>query len=132
MTAPVFNGRKAEVTFEWADGEHTFRLYAPLLEELQELCNAGPQFILQRLQSTGDWRFADVRETLRLGLIGGGMDSSVALSLVNRYVGDKKTAAPLLPNVQPAALVLMAALMGVSDDPVGKPQAAKEAGTIPE
>lgn len=119
--------RSAEVSLAWADGEHRFRLAIGQLRELQEKCDAGPAWILYRLQSR-QWRVDDIRETLRLGLIGGGMSPMDALGLVARYVDER----PLQENVAPAMAVLMAALVGVPEEPVGKPEAAEtEAGSRP-
>jgi hypothetical protein len=113
--------RDGSVTFTWADGEHRFRLGIGQLRELQEKTEAGPAFILGRLQN-GSWLLDDLREPLRLGLIGGGMSPVEALRLVQRYVDDR----PLLESVQPAMAVLLAALVGVEDEKPGKLGAAKD------
>lgn len=118
--------RNGSVTFAWADGEHTFRLPIGQLLELQEKCDAGPAFILSRLQS-GRWLIEDIRETLRLGLIGGGLKPGEALKLVQRYVDER----PLLESVPPATAVLMGALIGAMDEPLGKPAAAEERASSP-
>lgn len=70
----------------------------------------------------GDWRVDDVRETIRLGLIGGGMTPSDAYLLVATYVD----ARPLAENISLAAEVLLHAVIGDPDDPVGKPEAETE------
>lgn len=114
------SGRTAEITLTWADGSHRFKLDLPRLQELQEKCNAGPNVIFNRL-ADGSYRVEDIRETLRLGLIGAGMDPAKALSLVVRYVD----AHPLAVNVKAATLVAMAAIVGVPGEPVGEPQGAK-------
>ncbi len=113
--------RDGSVTLTWADGAHRFRLPIAQLRELQEKADAGPAFILSRLQS-GQWLVDDIRETLRLGLVGGGMTPVDALKLVQRYVDER----PLLESRQPAMAVLLAALVGVKDEPLGKPAAAKD------
>lgn len=105
----------ASVTFAWADGEHRFRLAIGQLRELQEKCGAGPLEILDRL-ATRRWHVDDVRETMRLGLIGGGLEPFKALALVRHYIDDR----PLMESVPAAQAVLMAALVGVPDDDVGK------------
>lgn len=110
----------ASITFLWADGDRNFRLPIGQLRELQDKCNAGPAEILSRL-SSGAWRVDDIRETLRLGLIGGGMTPIDALVLIGRYVDMR----PLLENVVPAQAVLMAAVVGDESDPVGKKKAAR-------
>lgn len=109
--------RSASVSLKWADGEHTFRLAIGQLRELQEKCNAGPLTILNRIMG-GSWFVDDVRETLRIALIGGGMSAEQALKLVERYVDP----GPLLENgnVRTAQAVLMASLMGAEEEPVGK------------
>lgn len=70
-------------------------------------------------QIGGDWRVDDVRETIRLGLIGGGLTPSDAFLLVATYV-DKR---PMNENVGTAASILLHAVVGDPDDPVGKPVA---------
>lgn len=103
--------RNATATFPWADGVYTFRLGIAELEELQEKCNAGPRVILSRIEM-GAWRLSDLRETLRLGLIGGDMKPMAALTLVDRYVCPGR----LMENETPAMLVLSAALVGSPDN----------------
>ena len=105
----------ASLTMAWGDGEHRFRLAIGQLRELQEKCNAGPAEIFQRLLDR-TWRVDDLREVLRLGLIGGGMKPAEALVLVKRYVDER----PLLENVGPALQVLTAALVGPEDIASGK------------
>jgi len=110
------------ITFPWADGEYRFRLAIGQLRELQDKCDAGPAQIAHRL-GVGLWRVDDVRETLRLGLIGGGMKPVEALILVKRYVDER----PWMESVNPAQLVLMAALVGDPNEPVGKGEVATPA-----
>lgn len=110
----------AKTLFTWADGEHDFRLAIGQLRELQEKCGAGPAEIHNRL-AAGTWRVDDIRETIRLGLIGGGMTPTDALVLVTRYVDNR----PLMENVVAAQAVLLVALIGAPDDKVGKPKAVK-------
>lgn len=73
------------VSLAWADGDYRFRLPIGQLRELQDKCGAGPQEIYSRLMD-GTWRVDDLRETIRLGLIGGGVDPVRALALVRNYV----------------------------------------------
>lgn len=103
-----------KIELEWADMQgagsgrkHVFCLTIRCLEELQDKCDAGPQAIWQRLVD-GSWKIADVRETLRLGLIGGEMKPIEAAKLVDRYVDTGS----LLENVLYARAVLQAALAG--------------------
>lgn len=112
----------ARITFDWADGSHTFRLAIEQLRELQDKTGVGPAALFDRIASRL-WRVDDLREVIRLGLIGGGMEPLDALALVKRYVD----ARPLLESVEPAWRIIMAALVGPGDDRPGK--AAAEAET---
>jgi hypothetical protein len=61
----------------------------------------------------------EIRETLRLGLIGGGTKSTDALKLVRAYVDDR----PIEDNRVIAMLVVQAALYGAPEEQVGEPVA---------
>lgn len=100
-----------KVTFAWADGTYTFALRLREWEELQEKVDCGPFLLFSRLRSE-QWRARDARETIRLGLVGGGMDPAKALILVSRYVDDR----PLTFNIVPALAIISASLFGVEDD----------------
>jgi hypothetical protein len=105
-----------EIELTWGDGQHKFnvaKIKSAL--ELEEKCDAGVAQIFQRIRSDS-WKINDVRETLRIGLIGGGMTPDKALSLINRYCDDR----PWAESLQPAIYVLMAAMLGVPGDDVGK------------
>lgn len=80
--------------------------------ELQEKTGAGPYAVMRRIVA-GDWRIDDLRETIRLGLIGGGMEAHRALVLTMRYVD----ARPKLEAVDPALKILDIALSGWTDEP---------------
>lgn len=103
------------IELDWADGAYRFALPLAQLEELQRICDAGPLVILTRLRS-GLWQLADVHQTIRLGLIGGGMAPVEAMRLVKTYVHDR----PWIENVLPAQAILSAAVAGKPDEPVGK------------
>lgn len=115
----------ALVELIWGDGPNRFALHIGQLRELQAKCDAGPQRILHRL-STIDWLVDDIRETIRLGLIGGGKTPSEAYALVVHYVDER----PPLESRLVAQAVLMQALVGVPDDVVGK-KTAETAKTDP-
>lgn len=106
----------------WAGGEHAFDLKIEHLRALQERCDAGPEWILNRLV-TKQWRVDDVIQPIRLGLEGGGMDKETARKLVKQHVEDR----PLTLSVLTARAVLMLALFGPEDDPVGERQAGEGA-----
>lgn len=104
------------IRMQWGDGSHKFRLAIKELEELQEKCNAGPQEIANRLRF-GTWRIADVRETIRLGLIGGGKSWQEALTLTVRYIDNR----PWAESSVHAFAILAAGLYGKPEDqPEGK------------
>jgi len=108
------------VELVWTGGEHPFLLRIGELRALQQKCDAGPMFIMTRLL-TGSWMVDDVIETIRLGLIGGGMDQAEARKLVNKYVGD----GAYQKNVLAAVAILRISIMEDEDDPVGEPEAGE-------
>lgn len=113
--------RGIEIT--WPGGEHEFKLTIDLLRALQDKCDAGPAFILQRL-STQRWYVDDVVSTIRLGLEGGGMEKEAARKLVTKVLDDR----PIAELVMTAQAILMAALYGAQDDPTGESPAGGENG----
>lgn len=76
----------AEIELEWADGTYLFALKAKQIEELEHLTGVGIGRLTARVVTGDDFYFRDVRETIRLGLIGGGTPAVEATRLVNAYV----------------------------------------------
>ena len=111
----------ARLTLTWGDGEHEFDL-GPIkqLLELEEKCGAGVGSILQRL-TLGQWSVNDVREVLRLGLIGAGAKPVQAFVTVKRYCDDR----PLAESLPAAKAVLLAAIVGLPGEDVGKAEAER-------
>lgn len=109
--------RDAKFRAPFGGAEQTFRLAIGELRELQECCKAGPFEIFRRML-TGTWLVDDIRETIRIGLIGGGMDAKSALGLTVRYV-DELTG-EWEANRSIACQVLECALLGPEDEKVGK------------
>lgn len=105
------------IRLQWIGGEHDFALDIGGLRALQTACDAGPEQILRRL-SAGTWRVNDLFDTIRLGLIGGGMTAKDANAIVN----DMFAKHPYLPFRLTAQAILMAALVGPEDDIVGEPE----------
>ena len=113
------------VTLPFADGEYTFRIAIGQWRELQEQINRtrlamgapviGPSELARLLMSVNAWP-DDVREVIRLGLIGGGLKSDRALVLIKRHVEGQ----PFLVNTLLAAKIVHAAIYGPPDDEVGK------------
>lgn len=110
--------RDGSIELNFGDGTYKFRLPWGELVRLQESCNAGPYVVLQRLQN-GNWYMADIRETIRYGLIGGGLAAPKALTLVQEYIEGR----PPVESVMLAQVVLSAALVGAPDEAVGEPEA---------
>lgn len=67
----------------WPGGEHEFKLAAiGQLKALEQSRDSGPFEIYKRL-ADGTFRMDDILEVVRLGLVGGGMDSGEARKKVN-------------------------------------------------
>ena len=111
--------RSARYVGAFGDGPHDFQLRIGELEELQELTDAGPEEIFHRV-SEGRWRVADLRETIRLGLKGGGMAPLQARAMVDRYA----EAGELAGLKSLVTAILAAALVGApdEDEPSGEMQ----------
>ncbi|MEN6535651.1 MAG: gene transfer agent family protein [Bryobacteraceae bacterium] len=120
----------------WANGEDTFCIAkVGLILDLEDKCHAGFAVIMARLEN-GAWGLNDVREPIRLGLIGGGMKPEAAMAAVRRHVDEN----PLAHSVLVAYEIVKAAMFGVPDDPVGtagdddkkkeEPAKAPETGSI--
>lgn len=102
------------------DAEYPLALRIAELRILQTALNSGPSAILNRLQE-GNWFVDDIIETIRLGLIGGGMTHKDAAAHVGLYVSEGY----LLQYVIPAIKVILAALVGDAEDQpdMGEPMA---------
>lgn len=110
-------------TIIWAGGEDVFCLSkVSHILDLEFKCNAGIGVIAARLQ-TGAYGINDVRETIRLGLIGGGASPEKAMNAVKNHVD----ANPLSHSVLVAYNVIEAVIFGVPDDPVGRDEDAGKA-----
>lgn len=117
----------------WAGGEHPFLLRIGEMLALEKSCGTGIGAVFGRLSSslTGGplWHVADITETLRLGLIGGGAARDEAQSVVNATV-DRVGLLSLAPI---AMTVLLLSLKGddpdedESDDPQDKKKATPRA-----
>lgn len=100
----------------WDGGEHPFRLGIGELRALQSATGVGPLFLLGRITGS-QWFVDDIIETVRLGLIGGGMDPSEAKRLTDRVFIENTPA--LHRSMLLATRVLRDAVMGEPDDPAG-------------
>lgn len=104
----------------FGDGIQRFRLTIGGAEELEQRCNAGVAVIAQRL-TAGTFFVRDVRELLRLGLVGGGKSDTEALVMVERYAS-----VGLEHHRNLALAVLMPLLFGEPDDPPKKSPAGRK------
>ncbi|MCC6736526.1 MAG: gene transfer agent family protein [Bauldia sp.] len=68
----------------FGDAERTFRITPELIAELETKTGAGIGSLCRRLFA-GEFRHADIAETIRLGLVGGGEQPARAASLVAAY-----------------------------------------------
>jgi hypothetical protein len=108
------------VTIAWANGEDEFCIaQVKHILALEHACDAGVAAIFGRLLD-GAWMLNDVRETIRLGLIGGGKSPEKAMAIVKLHVDGN----PLAQSLLIAQKVLEAALVGVPGESVGKAAAA--------
>lgn len=108
----------------WDGGEHNFRLAIGELRALQQATDVGPLFLLGRMVGS-QWFVDDVIETIRLGLIGGGMEPSDAQKLVRKHLEENPEG--VYRHVLLATRILKNAVMGYGEhDPVGENQTATE------
>ena len=104
--------RNGHIDLEFAGKIRRFRLAIGELEELQEVTGVGPVVLLQRFFED-EQSFVDVREVLRIGLVGGGEEVSDAYELV-RDLHER----PVIPAVTAATVVLTVALERDSQEPI--------------
>lgn len=112
------------VTLPFADGEYRFRLAIGELRMLQQSVNVarieagekpvGPRRLLEDM-GAGSWWIDDARETIRLGLIGGGVEPAKAVRLVRQYADPPRL---IRGSLVLARAILIASLIGEPDDPV--------------
>ncbi len=123
--------RHGAVELDWADGSYTFRLGLAEIEELEEKRDISIFTLAARLSpQIRAPRLADMREVLRLGLIGGGSKPVDALALVRRYLEER----PLDESRDVAYAVTMAGVARVhpkdlGDDEPGEAPAAEPSGS---
>lgn len=109
------------VTLVWGDGENKFRFAIGQFRELQEkvtkrrvdlgLPGIGPLTLLNSLRAQDAWP-DDVRDVLRIGLVGAGMPIKDAHKKLSLYFDGK----PPLEHMLVAYACLFAGLVGVPDE----------------
>ncbi|MCK1691656.1 gene transfer agent family protein [Bradyrhizobium sp. 145] len=90
----------------FGDGDHTFQLTKPMIHELEKQC--GPVGALSNRLFARNFAQADINETIRLALIGGGIAPKRAHELIVAYVDGR----PLIETYELAAKILERALFG--------------------
>lgn len=113
--------RDASISVQFAGDECEFALKIDQILALETRLDSGISEVLGRL-SSGRWRLADIREVIRLGLIGGGATAVDARRLVDAHVVPGALAEHLLI----AQAIVMAAVAGVPREPVGNGEAADD------
>lgn len=103
--------RDASITEPFGDADYVFRLAWGELTSVQESCDAGPFVVLDRLMS-GRWLLNDIREVIRFGLIGGGLEPTAALKLMRTYV----EARPPHESLGLARKIMTAGVVGAPDE----------------
>lgn len=117
-------------TFDWGDGEHTFRLTYKGICELEAKIDRGIGWLYAELQR-GEAKLEHIREVHRIGLIGGGMEPPAAIQLVRRYIEESPN---ILANTSSAKLILLPVLLEPRGDALPKStrrRAKKDAGASP-
>lgn len=95
----------------FGDAERTFALTPELIVELERITGSGIGGLCQRLFRS-DFRHADVTETIRLALIGGGEKPEDAAALVAAYA----TTRPLAETFPLAVAILETLWFGRAQD----------------
>jgi hypothetical protein len=113
--------RDGSTVLTWADDDYCFRLGWAEIEMLQEATDMGPWLILDRLR-TRTCKIEEISETMRCGLIGGGIEPVKAKKLVDRYVKQRPPAESILH----AFAILTVGLQGAPEEGVGETEAASE------
>jgi hypothetical protein len=120
--------RHGAVDLEWAGGEHCFRLGLGEIEELEATVDMSVFLLYSAMSATIPFaKTKHYSETIRLGLMGGGMKPIEARSLVRRYVDER----PLAESVALAEAILRAAIERVHSEDIGpgEAEAPKSYGT---
>ena len=104
------------------EGHYDLHLRIEELIQLQEKLGSGPFKIAERFVAN-DWLVEDVKETIRLALIGGGLTQKEAFDIVNRNV----ISGYLVEYSDIARQCILAAVMGVDEEPIDE-EASDESG----
>jgi len=96
----------------FGDGEKTFALTPALIPELERTTGNGIGALFNRITAR-EFRFHDVLETVRLGLIGGGTTPKEAADLIATYGVNR----PISETLAIAITLLSVVMFGPEDQP---------------
>lgn len=96
-----------EIVMAFGDDDYLFRFTVKQIAELQEKCKAGIGTIYRRV-AMGEYYAEDLTESVRLGLIGGGVEATKARVLIERYLDP----IPMLNRLEYAQAILAACVVG--------------------
>jgi hypothetical protein len=108
--------RDGSIILPWGGEDRLFRIQIAQLEKIQEARDVGAYVMLDRLV-TGRWFVQDIREVLRWGLIGGGMEVGEVSKLLKLYF---ESMPPAGENLITAQRALGAGLLGAAEEELGK------------
>lgn len=138
----------SSIELEFADGEYTFALPLPQINELQTKCGIGIGGLYARiykgamvvgegenaksvlLPHLAEFHVADIVETIRQGLIGGGRatvdgaEIQVTPAIANRLIDNYVAGKPLHPNWSIASCILAACIHGYDPPKKAAPASA--------
>lgn len=110
--------RHGAVELDFGDGTYTFRLGLKDMDELEAKTGLGIFEIMDALDPKArSARSSLIAETIRIGLIGGGMPPVEALSKVRRYCDER----PLTESLFIAYAVAVATITRVAGEDKGSP-----------
>ena len=122
MTEQFKRNRKAIIENQFfGDGYYNFSLKIGQLQTLQEKTGLGAFALLNKFYNQ-EWFVSELKETIRLGLIGGGNQPKLAYDLTEEYVIEGY----LLDHVPLAIGIIQVALSGVEDEPIDDDQEEPE------
>lgn len=122
------------ITLDFGDGAYDFRLSLAGIEELEAKTEVSIYLIADKLRMKLA-RLVEMREVIRIGLIGGGTKPADALALVRRYLDER----PLEETRDVALAVVLAGLARIHSDSLKKETAdtsdtegKQSASTLPQ
>lgn len=116
---------KTEIRAEFCGRERTFRLRIGQIGELERICAAGIGAIMMRL-AQHQFYAADIWDTIRLGLEGGGASEVEASALMQRYRDE-----PVDTHLPLAIRIISATISGVAPQGKAKAESEQDPATSP-